>query len=169
MGDPLYGELLETIRTRLLVEYPLHVRTCLAILDDAQVWWRPHEESNAAANLVLHVAGSNRFYLGHVIAGEADTRDRGAEFAARGGLSTSEVLAHWDEATALVERVLGSLTPERLVDTTSRSGREATFAATLLHVTHHNATHVAQIVWITKMLRPGTIHELARGGMSKAT
>src|SRR5262245_7662135 len=155
MAEPLDVQLLENLRARLIQECPLHIRTCLAALDDAAVWWRPHEEANAVGNLVLHLAGSNRHYLGHVIAGEPDVRDRDAEFAARGGLSKADVLARWDDTAALVERVLGSLTAGRLVETTTRGGRESSFARVLLHVTHHNATHVAQVIWITKLLRPG--------------
>ena len=162
MADSLDVQLFDNLRARLLYEFPLHVRTCLAALDETEIWWRPHEQANAAANLVLHLAGSNRHYLGHVIGGEPDVRDRDAEFAARGSLSKAEVLERWNETVALGERVLGSLTPVRMVETTTRGGRETSFVRTLLHVTHHNATHVAQIVWITKMLRPGTINDLAR-------
>jgi uncharacterized damage-inducible protein DinB len=159
MAEPLDVQLLQNVRARLLQEFPQHIRTCLAALDDARIWWRPHEEANAVANLVLHLAGSNRHYLGHVIAGEPDVRDR---VAARGGLSTAAVLARWDDTTTLVERVLGSLTAERLVEVTDRGGRETSFLRTLLHVTHHNAGHVAQVIWITKLLCPGAIRELAR-------
>jgi uncharacterized damage-inducible protein DinB len=162
MAESLDVELLENLRARLLQEFPFHIRTCLATLDDAQIWWRPHEEANAVANLVLHLAGSNRHYHGHVIAGEPDVRDRDAEFAARSGLSKADVLGRWDEVAALVERVLRSVTAGRLAEVTPRGGRESSVARTLLHVTHHNAGHVAQIIWITKMLRPGAIRELAR-------
>ena len=33
-------------------------------------------------------------------------------------------------------------------------------AQILLHVTHHNATHMGQIVWIAKMLAPGAVDDL---------
>jgi hypothetical protein len=55
-----------------------------------------------------------------------------------------------------------TLTPDRLMEMTDRSGRPTSFARTLLHVTHHNATHTGQIIWITKLRRPGVIHELSR-------
>ena len=59
-----------------------------------------------------------------------------------------------------VDAVLRTLTPERLVQPTSDRNRSV--AEVLLHVTHHNALHIGQIVWITKLRRPGTIHELLR-------
>jgi hypothetical protein len=35
-----------------------------------------------------------------------------------------------------------------------------TVAQVLLHVSHHNAIHTGQILWITKMLQPGTINDI---------
>ena len=55
-----------------------------------------------------------------------------------------------------------TLTPARLLETHDRSGRPSSCARTLLHVSHHNATHVGQIIWITKLRRPGALHELSR-------
>ena len=81
MDAPLDAELLQIVRDRLLNDYPRQMRACLQALGDEEVWWRPNEQSNAVANLVLHVAGSNRHYLEHVIGGE-DVRNRGPEFAA---------------------------------------------------------------------------------------
>ena len=62
----------------------------------------------------------------------------------------------------LDDGTLGSLTPARLVETTNATGRSSSFARILLHVTHHNALHIGQIVWVTKLRRPGGLHELLR-------
>jgi len=167
MPDSVDAFLLQHITTRLVNEFPVQVEKCLDVLSEEDLWWRPHELSNAVGNLVLHVAGSNRHFLEHVIGGAPGVRDRDAEFAARGGPTKADVRKVWTDVAGRVDAVLRTLTPERLVQITSDKNKSV--AEVLLHVTHHNATHVAQIVWITKMLRPGTIHELARGGMSKAT
>ena len=150
------------VRTRLLDDYARQVRACLDTLGEDDVWWRPHEQANAVGNLVLHVAGSNRFYLEHVIDGAADVRNRDAEFAARGSIAKADLAGVWDDTAARVARVLDTLTPARLPDMTERSGRPASIARILLHVTHHNATHVGQIIWVTKLRRPGAINELSR-------
>lgn len=161
MDGSLDAELLQIIRARLVNEYPRQVRACLQALGDEDVWWRPHEQSNAVGNLVLHVAASNRHYLEHVIDGNADVRDRDAEFAAR-TIPKIELERLWADTEARVARVMDTLTPQRLMETTDRSGRASSFARILLHVTHHNATHVGQIIWITKLRRPGILHELTR-------
>jgi uncharacterized damage-inducible protein DinB len=162
MDAPLDAELLQIVRGRLLDDYPRQMRACLQALGDEEVWWRPNEQSNAVANLVLHVAGSNRHYLDHVIGGTMDVRNRDAEFAARGGYSRVQLEDVYEDVTAIVERVLDRLTPARLSETTDRGGRTSSFARILLHVTHHNSVHLGQIVWITKMVRPSVIADLTR-------
>ena len=150
------------MRGRLLDDYPRQVTACLRALGDEDIWWRPNEQSNAVANLVLHVSGSNRHYLEHVIGGGLDVRNREAEFAARGGLSRADLEGLYDDVRDIVQHVLDTLTPTRLAEITDRTGRTSSFARILLHVTHHNSVHVGQMLWITKMLRPGVFHELTR-------
>jgi uncharacterized damage-inducible protein DinB len=162
MDVPLEAEFLQMVRSRLLDEFPRQIRACLDALGDEELWWRPHEQANAVGNLVVHLAGSNQFYLGHAIGGAPDVRDRAAEFAARGERSAAEVFAVYQEARSTVQRVLDTLTPSRMVDTTSATGRSSSFARILMHVTHHNALHVGQIVWVTKLRRPGALQELLR-------
>src|SRR5215813_2450044 len=112
MDGSLGSEFLQIVRARLVNEYPRHVRACLQALGDEDMWWRPHEQSNAVGNLVLHVSASNRYYLEHVIGGGADVRDRDAEFAARGAPSKVELEGIWAGVEGRVTRVLDTLTPE---------------------------------------------------------
>jgi uncharacterized damage-inducible protein DinB len=164
MDAALGAEFLQMVRSRMLDEYPGQIRTCLAALGEEDLWWRPHEQANAAGNLVLHLAGSNQYYLGHAIGGGPDVRDREAEFGARGERSSADVFAVYERARATVERVLDTLTPARLVEASMATGRSSTCARLLMHVTHHNALHIGQIVWITKLRKPGALNELLRGG-----
>jgi uncharacterized damage-inducible protein DinB len=164
MEEPLGAEFLQIVRSRLLNEYPRQIQACLDVLDESGLWWRPNEQANAVGNLVLHLAGSNRFYLEHAIGGGADVRDRDAEFAARGGHSKAAVFQVYEEVGRTVARVLDTLTPARLSATTHATGQASSFARILMHVTHHNALHIGQIVFVTKSLRPGALHELLRGG-----
>ena len=166
MSDTVDAWLLQHIITRLVTEFPRQVERCLEVLTEDDLWWRPHEQSNAVGNLVLHVAGSNRHFVEHVIGGAPGVRDRDAEFTARGGHTKSEVLQIWSDVAGRVNAVLRTLTPDRLVQPTSDRNRSV--ADVLLHVTHHNALHIGQIVWITKLRRPATIHELLRPGQPQA-
>ena len=160
MTYSLESTLLHLARTRLLQDYPGQIDACLEVLDDGDVWWRPNEQTNAVGNLVLHLSGSNRYYLEQVIGGRDIGRDRDGEFAARGGYSTDQLKALWDETRGIAEGVLSGLDPSQMVQTTERTGKLTTYAQILLHVTHHNAAHMGQIVWITKMRRAGALDDL---------
>jgi uncharacterized damage-inducible protein DinB len=166
MSETVGAFMLQHLTNRLVNEFPQQVDKCLEVLTEEDLWWRPHEQSNAVGNLVLHVAGSNRHFLEHVIGGAPGVRDRDAEFAARGGRTKRDVQQVWSDVARRVEGVMRSLTPERLMQPTSDRNRPV--VGVLLHVTHHNALHIGQIVWITKLRRPGTIHELLRPGQPPA-
>lgn len=56
---------------------------CLDALDDAEIWARSNESSNAVGNLVLHLAGNVRQWLLCGVGGAPDLRQRDTEFAAR--------------------------------------------------------------------------------------
>jgi hypothetical protein len=166
MPESVDAYLLQHITTRMVNEFPAQVEKCLDVLSEDDLWWRPHEQSNAVGNLVLHVAGSNRYFLEHVIGGAPSVRDRDAEFAERAGRTKSDVLQIWTDVAGRVDNVLRGLTPDRLAHVTGEKNKSV--MEVLLHVTHHNALHIGQIVWITKLRRPGTIRELLRPGQPVA-
>ena len=151
---------LETARIRLTHDYPMEIGACLDMLDDDQIWWRPNEDANAVANLVLHLAGSNHFYLEHVFSGHPLHRDRDAEFAARRTHSSAQLIERWHDSVARTAAVLEAFPDSRLAEVTEKTGKPLTLERILLHVTHHNAVHVGQIVWIAKMLHSGGIRDL---------
>ena len=160
MSHDLESTVLHVSRLRLITDYPGQIDACLNILTDDELWWRPNERSNAVANLVLHLSGSNRYYFENVIAGRDVPRDRAAEFAARGSHSRAAIVEAWAQARRATEDVLNTMQPSQLMQFTDRSGKQTTYAQILLHVTHHNAAHMGQIVWITKMLHPGSLDDI---------
>ena len=81
---------------------------------------------------------------------------------------SAEVFAVYESARTTMQRVLDTLTPARLVETTMATGRSSSFARILMHVTHHNALHIGQIVFITKLRQPGALNDLLRGGTARA-
>lgn len=160
MDRDLASTLLHLTRVRLTQDYPAQINACLDLLSDTDLWWRPNEQSNAVANLVIHLSWSNRYYLEQVIAGRDIGRNRDAEFAARDTSPKSSIVATWQTAVRVVDEILGGMDSSRLMETTDRTGKVTTYAQLLLHVTHHNAVHMGQIVWITKMRHPGALDEL---------
>ena len=167
MARDLASTLLHLTRLRLTQDYPSQINACLDVLTDTDLWWRPNDQSNAVANLVIHLSWSNRYYLEQVIAGRDIGRNRDAEFAARDASPKASIVDTWQAAVRVVDDVLGGMDPSRLMETTDRTGKVTTHAQLLLHVTHHNAVHMGQIVWITKMRHPGALDELWMKGRTR--
>jgi uncharacterized damage-inducible protein DinB len=162
MDRTLESTLLHVLKMRLVQDFPGQINACLDILTEQDLWWRPNGEANSVANLVLHLAGSNRYYVEEIIGGRTVVRDRNAEFAARAGQSKPEIRGTWDESVRAVSEVLNGLEPSQMMQTTDRTGKMTTFAQVLLHVSHHNATHMGQILWATKELHPGSLDDIGR-------
>lgn len=66
---------------------------CLSQLSEDQVWSRERADMNSVGNLVLHLTGNVGQLIVSGIGGAADTRQRQAEFDARGSVSKAELLA----------------------------------------------------------------------------
>jgi len=162
MDRTLESTVLHIVRTRLVQDYPAQINFCLDLLTDDEIWWRPNDQANAVANLVVHLSWSNRYYLEEVIAERSIGRNRDEEFSARGGLTKAQVREIWDHSCRTVEQILNGIDPAQMTQVTDRTGKQTTFGQILLHVSHHNATHMGQIVWVTKMLHAGAVNEIWR-------
>ena len=158
--DDLGRDLLEDARHRLVSQFPAQVRASLDVLTDEQVWWRPNEGSNSVGNLVLHLCGSTRHFLGRAVGGTDYVRDRPAEFAERGPVPAAELRRILDETVAETDRVLAGLDPGRLQDVSDRVDPPQTLVALVLRTAYHWAAHTGQIVYATKLLKERPFDEL---------
>jgi uncharacterized damage-inducible protein DinB len=154
------GELLIDETRRRLKGFIAQVRTCLEVLSDDEIWARAGERSNSIGNLVIHVCGSTRHFLGRGVGGSDYQRDRPAEFTERGPIPHADLLGLLDEVAAEIEQVLNGVTPARLLESNDRTGKTFSIAQLLLRVSHHWATHTGQIVFVVKARKPGSFEEL---------
>ena len=157
--EGLGAVLIHEVRSRLVKGFPEQLRICVEVLDEGQLWSRPDAASNSVGNLVLHLCGSTRHFLGRGVGGSDYRRDRDAEFAERGPVPRPDLLRLLDDTVAESARILDGLAPERLMETTDRAGDAFTVLALLLRVSHHWAVHTGQAVFATKAMRPGALEE----------
>ncbi len=115
-------------------------------LPQAALDWSPGLDMNSIAVLVVHLAGTELYFLADVITREPSNRDRPAEFQTS-GLAAGTLQARLQTATAYARRVLEELTLEDLETkrTVPRDGSERSVASCLLTVVAHTATHVGHI------------------------
>ena len=151
---------LEALRTRITKVLPAQIRSCLEELSEEQIWWRPNEQSNSVGNLVLHVRGAVLHFLCRGVGGMKYERDRPAEFAAKGTLSKDELLAKFDEMVDEATKTFSGLDASRLDKPSTEPAYYSIVFEDLFGIAIHMASHAGQIVYITKMLKEGSINDL---------
>jgi uncharacterized damage-inducible protein DinB len=139
-------------RYLLREEYLPKIERCLAQLSDEQVWWRANDRSNSIGNLILHISGNARQWIVSSLGGEADDRNRDAEFAERRIVPRAELLAHLKTAVTDIDRTLSSFDATRLLDHFQIQGTTTTALAAILHVTELFSMHTGHIILLAKML-----------------
>ncbi len=160
-------ELIRVAHHRVVTEIPAVIRECLGKLSEDQVWWRPNPDFNAVGNLVIHLCGATRHFLGRGVGGNDYVRDRDLEFSERGPIPTAALLTLMDGTVSEADRIISGLTPARLFDTTRNVEPQMTVASCLMRMSHHWAYHGGQIVTTTKMLRSGGLNDVYRRTMVK--
>jgi uncharacterized damage-inducible protein DinB len=138
--------------TKKLRQMCAHIESCLARLTDGQIWSRGAAHENSIGNLVLHLCGNVRQWIGAGVGGEQDIRDRDREFSTRAGMTTADLLSHLkqtvDHAVAIVDRV----TPARLLDEINPQTGQVSVLEAIYQVVGHFQQHTGQIIFATKML-----------------
>jgi hypothetical protein len=150
---------LEALRVRITKVLPAQIRSSVEQLSDEQLWWRPNKESNSVGNLVLHVRGAVMHFLCRGVGGIAYDRDRPAEFATE-SMPKEELLKLFDEMVDETEQTFAALDATRLAEPSTEPAYYSTVFEDLFGVAIHVAVHTGQIVYVTKMLREGSINDL---------
>ncbi len=140
-----------------LRQYTDRILICLDRLTPEQIWARGSDSENAIGNLVLHLSGNVRQWIGSGVAGRENVRDRDAEFAARGEANAETLRALLRTTVGEAIEVIGKLTPERLAETIRVQGYDVTVLQAVYHVVEHFSQHTGQIIFATKLFTGGDL------------
>jgi len=140
--------------------YLPRLRRAVGTLGADGVWWRPHEGTTSAGNLLLHLEGNVRQWILSGLAGEPDAREREGEFEAREGGDAVALLAALERTLARACEVVAGLDERALLAEHRIQGYEVRGLEAVYHVVEHFGWHVGQVTWIAK-LRAGPGHGLA--------
>ena len=138
-------------REYLTAHYLPKIRGSVDVLQDADVWWRPHETANSIGNLLLHLAGNIRQWVVSGVGGAPDRRDRPSEFARREPIPRIELLALITEAVLEADSVIAATDPASLGERREVQGRSVTLLEAIYHAVEHFGMHTGQIVYIAKL------------------
>ncbi len=125
---------------------------CLGRLTDEQIWMRQTENENAVGNLVLHLCGNLRQWIGSGVAGKPYVRDRDGEFLARGGLAAPQLAERLRETTRDTSEIIRNVPLSRLNERRTIQKYDVTIFEAIYHVVEHFAEHTGQILFATKLL-----------------
>jgi uncharacterized damage-inducible protein DinB len=128
------------------------ISECLDKLTYDQIWARGNDEQNAIGNLVLHLCGNVRQWIGFGVAGKPDIRARAREFSARGEIQPEELRGRLNETVEEAVAAIEAVTAPRLSETIQVQAFEITVLEAIYHVVEHFSHHTGQIIYATKLL-----------------
>jgi hypothetical protein len=118
-----------------------------------QIWHKGKNEENSVGNLILHLCGNVRYYIGHGLGGRPNVRNRDAEFSAAGHEDLAGLLR-----TTIAEAtpILGALPASRLTEPLPADLVVPAGISTVLELIYqivgHFQQHTGQILFAAKQL-----------------
>jgi uncharacterized damage-inducible protein DinB len=135
-----------------LKQFADRIEICLGKLNEEQIWARGHDSENAIGNLVLHLTGNVRQWIVLTLGNKPFSRDRDAEFAARGAAGKHEMSRNLAGAVEQAALVISGLTSSDLTRVFEVQNYQVSGLEAVYHVIEHFAQHTGQIIFATKML-----------------
>ncbi|MFD1739410.1 DUF1572 family protein [Bacillus salitolerans] len=133
----------EQIKNRML--------SVLNQLSDEDINWRPNEESNSIANLVIHIAGNIHPRIEAGISGHKDNRDRDGEFDVKKILSKNDAIKRIEGSFNILEATIRNLSYDDYLKPQKIRQNNVTVLDVLLQCSTHFSEHLGQILYIGKM------------------
>jgi hypothetical protein len=143
------GELFLAHSVNKLTQMNGHIEACVSRLDEDQVWQGPQ---NSVGNLVLHLCGNVRQWIGSSIGGLSNVRQREREFAADARVSTEELRLLLSATIGDALAILEKLPPDRLTERVVTQDGERSVLEVIYQVVGHFQQHAGQIIFATKLI-----------------
>ena len=100
----------------------------------------------------MHLCGNVGQWIGSGVGGKPDTRQRDAEFAARGDIQPAELAERLEKAVSEAAGIIRNLPHARLMEKTTIQKYDVTLMEAIYHVVEHFSQHTGQIIFATKLL-----------------
>jgi uncharacterized damage-inducible protein DinB len=158
-GMPIAEELAALFRrdlTRLAQQLP-------AFANPDTIWQCAPGITNSAGNLMLHLEGNLREYVGRQLGGVQYSRDREQEFAAK-GTAVAELEARIEEIARVVPSVIEQLSDAQMHTAFPENplGSVVSTQQFLIHLYGHLSYHLGQIDYLRRILTQGAAVAYAR-------
>ena len=145
-------------REYLSAKYLPKIEKCLEQLTDEDVWWRAGDESNSIGNLILHIEGNIREWLGGGVGKKPFERMRQQEFDERKEIPRQELIESLRSTIKEADEILANMDAAVLTEEREIQGRSVTVLEAIYHVVEHFSMHAGQIIMLTKMRAKKDLH-----------
>jgi hypothetical protein len=158
-GMPIAHELAALFRrdlTRLAQQLP-------AFTNHDAIWECVPGITNSAGNLMLHLEGNLREYVGRQLGGFPYGRVRDQEFAAK-GIPVAEIMLRLEEIKRVIPDIIERLSEGQMCAPFPENplGAPLSTQQFLIHLYGHLSYHLGQIDYLRRILTQGTAIEYAR-------
>jgi hypothetical protein len=128
-----------------------------AFPSDETLWQRPAGVKNSAGNLVLHLEGNLREYIGRQLGQIAYRRARDQEFTLT-RISRDDLVQRMEQVKGLVAKVVSRLSESDLAAAYPERVLEASLSSHdfLVHLHGHLNFHLGQIDYLRRILTEGS-------------
>jgi uncharacterized damage-inducible protein DinB len=144
--------------SKVLDELHADIDKIIEPLTDEHINWVHPHLSNTVGNLLRHIAGSERYWIGEVIGGQPANRVRDSEFV-RETLAKGPLVDDLHRTHTSVRSILDGLTVSNLLDEVDvrRGGQRmrVSKAWAAVHALTHTAYHLGQLQLFRKMAFAG--------------
>ena len=138
------------------------IQELTAFPSDEILWQRIPGVSNSAGNLVLHLEGNLREYVGRQLGDIAYQRKRDLEFSSN-GVSREQLIQRMEQVRTQVADVVSKLADSQLAATHPEQVLQIPLSSHdfLVHLHGHLNFHLGQIDYLRRILTQGSAVEFA--------
>ena len=152
MNAPV-ATLFTTYACEKLDENLRQLERCANLLSTEQLWSRPNSHCNSVGNLLLHLTGNVRQWIGAGLGDLPENRDRQGEFDHRDPLPADRLLPPLRRVVEHAQQIIRELDAPALAAEHTIQQYPVTGVVAVFHVVEHFSFHTGQVVHITKILR----------------
>jgi uncharacterized damage-inducible protein DinB len=145
--------LIEQFKVRVFDENYIRIYKCLDMITEEQVWWSPNPASNSIGNLIIHLIGNARQWIGNGIGKKADNRKRALEFDSISRCDKSALISSMKELKSELIPIINAVTADELKSIRPVQIYEETGVSILVHVIEHFSYHTGQIALLAKIIK----------------